>query len=93
MLKEGQIHSGMFSVVFAVNKPQKKRRRLPYHRRGTGRKQQVLFRHGTVAPRLIDRCRPSTTPSDKQQHSRSSSSSSSGGKGGGGGGDGDGPAR
>ena len=32
------------------------------------------FRHGAIAPRLTDRGRPSTTPSDIQQHSSSSSS-------------------
>ena len=42
MLEEGQIHSGMLVVVFAVKESQKRRTRPPYHRRGAGRQHQIL---------------------------------------------------
>ena len=41
-LKKGQIHSGMLLVMFALKKSQKRRTRSPYHRRGAGRRHQIL---------------------------------------------------
>ena len=72
MLEKGQIHSGMRLVVFAVNESQKRRTRPPHHRRGPAEQAgntKFEFRHGAVAPRLTDRGRPSTTPSDQTNSS------------------------